>query len=761
MIKKMIGFLLQGDLKRKGEILRNNGKELTKQRDKMFTKLREINDYIKKLTDAVKRNPNTEEKKGKMKASQKIEENNDGVQLKDKTEGGGEEGQEIKSPSKNDNAKDRGIKNGQDNINVKLDKDDKETIEGRKTEEMKGRNNNSRLETKENKEKGNDLGQDYKAKDIMDINPKTNDEGNIQRYNKEEKRKEEEKYSNEMKDNDPEKMKNSNETIKTKNSSAENKNIEESKEENKIQRNSKEKDNDAPEFTAEKENILTPKVLNDLHGGKQNLAIANSIEPNVLVEHNYIKVSRSHGHTDSMQSTSTYSVNPDVNDDIGDDDEVMQLTNYAKEEISKHGQLSEKALKNLIKVIKRKLIEDGFIKKKNASKSSDMTNLNEYARKVTGNMTMNERGNKNNYNKDGLDEKKKKDEGKILLYDKVVSNLMDAIKESTQTNNIKGENADEGSEGGIERTKTAMMNGENEQRKRMLSSLYLLSSEIEKFKNVLKGVQNKENREELGETVAASLKDANTQGNWVIPKVEETRFDSDVKKDETKTKETKTVNDKKEEKLKQQNDEENENKDINLYSRIKDLVNEKGEMFIFDDKRKGNGRQSSNEGKMKADISSSKIERVDGDKENKVESNAYVTNGNRFKDITPKLNLDEQEGESTKRKENKMTIKQVLNKPMLVEGYTKLIAGISDASKSNKETENDAKDSKLENTQRGATELNAVNASKRNSYTDALTETVEQYLPGVTLPILLGEQIIKGQNTKRNYQKTATKRTIR
>ena len=75
----------------------------------------------------------------------------------------------------------------------------------------------------------------------------------------------------------------------------------------------------------------------------------------------------------------------------------------------------------------------------------------------------------------------------------------------------------------------------------MLSSLYLLNSEIEKFKNVLKGIQNKENREELGGGVAARLKDKNTQGNGVTPNVEEIRFANDVKINETETKETEYV----------------------------------------------------------------------------------------------------------------------------------------------------------------------------------------------------------------------------
>lgn len=844
-------MIFQGDLKRKGEILRSNGKDLTNQRDKMFTKLKEINDYIRRLTDAVKRNPITDEKKGKAKmenerlpktgdeknelatrendksSNEKTELENskvvNGTDGKTQEELGLHEetvvtaeskedkpinkksnkqeednGNEEKNYSGNEKENDSGEERRYKTImNAKLDENfldgeetqasaDEKKEEGRKEATVDGKQHeetNGMGESRDDARKIEKQSSGVNAKTGMKIVPKEDDKNRADDDSDDSSRRRkgqgESKTAEADKEGNVRKVKSETKNRKEKNDKESNAREEDgSSERQKGNRTREKNDGEVMKETMHnkansKKDEKEERIVKGTEGNTLNVANAkgnimasnlgiNNLAPhqealnthagedlhgsngNLVLEHNYIKVSKSSGHLDGLQTMNSYIDTSDNHNDLitnnhyhadrgnDDDDEeyVLQLTNYAKKQISSHGDLSEKALKNLIKVIKQRMLQDGFVKLQNATMVYKKSDEGENGKRISGNITRSEKPNESRRNKTKEMTSEMIGKGKINLYDKVVSNLMNAIKESTNDENEDSDKHNAIGDGKKESQIKADSSEENEQRKRMLSSLYLLSSEIENFKKVLRGAKKRDEGSVGGYKQTDRMEKGATK-----PSVEEMRFDNDVKKDEMKSTKNDENESKESEKKKSDNEEVNwgpdsARNDKNSHEKNENLESNVDKSISRESTQSRKDFQNAGDKKPKATTENNAKERKQTTR--KSGDNKLINMEGGFKDITPKISFDENDENKTEPGDNES--KEAFSKQLLVEGYANLVAGISDEGKVKSE-KNGNSDEHNEN----AVDM-SMNASKRNSYTDELAKTVEQYLKGVTVPGLLSDQ---------------------
>eukprot|EP00794_Sanderia_malayensis_P018266 gene18266-20086_t len=183
-----------------------------------------------------------------------------------------------------------------------------------------------------------------------------------------------------------------------------------------------------------------------------------------------------------------------------EDDDVMQLTNYAKHEIAKNGNLSESVIRHLVKIIKEKVLSNGaFDKRQNMAQikgaSGDAVERSRGSKELEESAVVTGRKSEQK-----TPEVAGKRNGRIDIYNHVVNNLMKNLKktllpqkskEKTQpilsglsgaedeSNNIK-------SKFRIDNHSSEMLTSEEEKNNRIFASLNHLSSELEKIKSFLR-----------------------------------------------------------------------------------------------------------------------------------------------------------------------------------------------------------------------------------------------------------------------------------
>ena len=733
--------MCKGQANRKGEILRGNGKELTRQRDKMFTKLKEINEYIRKLTDAVKRNPVVPEVKDtEISTDTKTTRNKNHKSGKDKgTDIVGEKQKDEEDEMKqNEHMKD--ISNSMGHTTRR--KNGGQGGEKDVTEE--------RFDTKEigkmEKTEVTDKTDGKISKERTGINiEKDEEQGGIDVQGIQGKRKKDQDFNERKGDGQ---KPNENETLITDRDSKLNKPAKK-EEEQKAESGKKLEQNLDINFSNGKRIFDTSQIMDNLN---RNTEAALKPNDDFMVEHNYIKVSRSRDHSDSLQSNNLHE-----NDDGSDEGEIIQLTNYAKGEIAKHGDLSETAIKNIIRIIKRKLINEGFIKPLNRSVVSTTTSEDVNSTKNAGNKTTQ---SKQEIKGDTAESKQivsdKLGKGRILLYDKVVSNLVNAIKESSHAqeySNQQGSTSDRNTTEDRLVEKSEMINAEKEQRKRMLSSLYLLSSEIESFKQFLGETQNKDKleKQKLEKQESGKLKDEAGNKQTTLPSIENMRYESNAKKYNTKFNGIMNnfAGDGEEKRNKNENEVERINQMKGKYTSYENTVdrNKASSLALY---KALNDNEEIEPGANVLNLS------TDGETARNAGPDAK-----RSRNITPNINFEDGDGANVEnfRYTKESTAKHALRKPVLAEGYESFMARITgqNINKREKQNSNEGRNDILHiESAQGPEALIAANASKRNSYTDTLAKTVEQYLTGVTVPALLGEKTSSIQRIDQmsNYRAT-------
>ena len=743
--------------------MRSNGKELTKQRDKMFTKLKEINEYIRKLTDAVKRNPTISITRDSKSISRQktdrsgefhksINEESNEVNEMEQLTPMEKMGESIKveqgtaKETKGDEIKVGEIKN--EYVKNEMNSIDEHQSEIDKKNKKEKEASQEPIDTNEYIHQGN-----VESESIKDVTPKEIMGLKSKQY-VEERRKKMQEMEAQRKNNEAIQTETLHDHLNNKNDrriNITNTNIADNtglfSAVGKTERNT-----DSVEIQNGKGNI-TAEIENDVN--QNNVQIKSTRKPgdDVIIKENYAN-SRSRGHTENVQSKSSSNMKSGAADD-DDNDEIIQLTNYAKKEISKHGDLSEHALKNLIKVIKNKLISDGYVKKQHEN-----TQSSEPTQHVKTQFTKNTTVNQTSRNKtDVVTEPSEKSdsknlrEGQLMLYDRVVSNLMKIIKESTRSHGNKQDY--DANSNDILKSKSEMINNEKDQRARMLSSLYLLSNEIEHFKQFLKENKKKNLQEQPGfeSEHAGKLKGETTEGKASNSSSEKSRFENSIDKFATKWSRVQNELERNNGGKLSINDDESENryKDIRKYKAVDNVINDGKESSIDRYNTHSNYTQHDNSyGQMTGASNEIKLRTDDAKVRPQVSYDIE-------KNITPDGNSEEDDQRNVEMTRNAKGLeKQVSSKPLFIDGYTQLVTKVSGQSRNNEQNNEERYGITETKTTQPMSSPIAANASKRNSYTDTLTRSVEQYLSGMTVPALLGEQVPNAANTPQgtNYQYT-------
>ena len=696
----------------------------------MFTKLKEINEYIRKLTDAVKRNPVIPEAKdAEISTDTKATRNK-------KHKSGKDESTDVVGE------KQKGIKEEIENSSMghlTRYKNDRQGQEEGATEEIFDTKKIGKMEKTEMTDETE--GKIPKERTRIKIE-KDSEQGGTDVQGK---RKKDENFNERKGDSQ---KPDENETATTDHDNKVSKSPKKVVEQKAMDGNKMEQSLDPTDLSNGKRITATSQNVDNLN---ENTEAPLKPNDDFIVEHNYVKVSRSQDHSDSLQSSNLYE-----NNDGSDEDEIIQLTNYAKEEIAKHGDLSEKAIKNIIQIIKRKLINEGFIKPRNISVASTVISEDVNSTENAGNKTaQNKQGNKANTTASKQIETNKLGKGRILLYDKVVSNLMNAIKESSQPqeDNKQGSRSDRNSTEARLEQKSEMISAEKEQRKRMLSSLYLLSTEIENFKQFLGGTQNRDTpgKQKLEKQQSGSLKDETENKQATIPSIENIKYESNVKKYNTKLNGIM--------KNFAGNSEEKQGKNENEVEKVNQT---RGKYSSYDYIADRNNAPSL---ALYKAHNYNEAYRPEANAINLSTDDATARNASpdvkQSRNITPDISFEDGEGTNAEnfRYTKESTMTNVLSKPMLVESYESLMARIRGQDNNKREKQNSKEErndiSNIESAQ-GPEALIAVNASKRNSYTSTLAKTVEQYLTGMTVPALLSEKTssIQSIDQRSNYHTT-------
>ena len=539
------------------------------------------------------------------------------------------------------------------------------------------------------------------------------------------------------------------------------------------------------------------QIVDHLHQSDQNA--------NLMVEHQYQKVSQLGNQIESVKSSTKYHFHPQLDEDEDD----MQLTNYAKQEIGHHGNLSESVIRNLVRIIKKKLIEGGFTKHTNLTASSNqdqnskMTNKkDDKVHDIDGNNSLKDSGESGLYFNDGFTRglKEGQGSGRLHLYDQIVSNLLKVLKENvvadgesrklgpSSSTPSKANDLESASNKDIivqsstgENNPTKNLNDEEgQQRQRMLKSLYSLSKEIENFKGFLKEKESKERKVtekgKLGKMkLAPDEADVTANAARITPSFEAMSSAEGTKKDNTEKvegNENGSMFNAKQNKLSNQNVMNTESQD--LQHQAEAFVKERTFLAKNDSTAMNGGLPAIiNGGLMNNEILDSTQYNMalglggNEDVMANTRSSAVLAtskepnndNSNTtlaFKQSAQETasaaetaqNIDNDVKSNNKNtNENEGVSKLAGDKPVVVDGYAGLVSKLGDKHRMYDppvQTEN-----KEIKPQPQATEPETKNADKRTSYTDTLAKTVEQLLGDVTVPGLLSAQM-QGDGTPFN-----------
>eukprot|EP00795_Rhopilema_esculentum_P011367 gene11367-21562_t len=798
--KKYLNVGDVGGLNRKEEISRNNGQDLAKQKDKMIKKLRDINDYIKKLTDEVKKNPKLAksvrkqenvigdgsilikndigDKERGIEVVEKVSEpmsvkkdeslshvnrkeneeeqswsTGEGSALKmvaeeqgfgEKMESGttgtnqAQQSQEnLDRSTKNVNLKEKGLQKevhvptkGVSN-NKKKRVNEKDMLVAVVEKGVKEHNAPKMMHETSTKVVDLTANEDSSGNGIKELHPVHGHPSPAVEFDK---------SPTGNVDSEPKQLVVDNESqfnglqLPHENDHPEQNGV-----------------NQAPAFS-DHENMLGP-----IHGDSK-----------LMVEHNYVKMLKTGNKVESVHSTTKYDMHPTNNDmhqnideDDDNDDDVLRLTSFAKEEISRNGNLSDSAIKKFIKTIKRKLIQSGFVKRANMTSVND-TGVSHTEKKDEREANIGEKNTTTKeYNKETRSRaspmesfKVNPNKGKLFLYDEVVSNLLRLLKGNVEKNTEKElENqkssieADESKGSAQLRAKLISTGRETEERRRMLKSLHLLSDEIDNFKRIL---QEHENQRRLSDvTEKANSYSQKSEVNQITPSFEKMTSPGDMSNDAEGQSdlEPKKTNDDKP--LARQSD-------GNAVSRTKMPENyENAEKYgeknnkqrfgqVVEERIKQEAISSSDlNGNMAADFNKKQSQDTWENEENTKLNLSLPTElskeRNVEKDRPLQFSNKPKQADSVQRFQqsekymsdqlSKYITKSSSSKPLLIEGYTGLVRKVENDNTTDIEnpllkTKDTAKDDLPDN---------------KVSYTDALTKTVENLLTGVSVPALLAD----------------------
>ena len=510
--------------------------------------------------------------------------------------------------------------------------------------------------------------------------------------------------------------------------------------------------NQAPAFS-DHEHVLEP-----VHGDSK-----------LMVEHNYVKMLRTGNKVESVHSTTKYDMHPTNNDmhqsideDDDNDDDVLRLTSFAKEEISRNGNLSDSAIKKFIKTIKQKLIQTGFVKRANMTSVNDtgVTNTKMKDERVANfgeKNTTTEEDNKDSRSKASPMEsfKVNPNKGKLFLYDEVVSNLLRLLKgnveQSTEKELEKQKSpieADDTKGSAQLRAKLISTGRETEERRRMLKSLHLLSGEIDNFKRIL---QEHENQRRLSDvTEKANLYSQKSEVNQITPSFEIMTSPGDISNNaegKSGLAPNKTNDDKP---MARQSDDNavSRTKMPESYDNAANTVETNNKQRfgqVIEERIKQEAISSSDlNGNIAADFNNKQsqdtLENEENTKLNLSSPTKLSKERNAEEDRPLQLSNKSKQADRAQRfQQSEKYISDQLSKyipkssssqPLVIEGYTGLV----------RKVENDNTTTEIENPL-----LKTKDSAKDDfpdnkvSYTDALTKTVENLLTGVSVPALLAD----------------------